>query len=879
MKSCVPIYHSAYSPPPLCLQSLSSSRISHHSFLHLLSLKQVKQSRCLWLRVQARSLKLIQHTVCFQNFSGPPAVNHKGQWHAPRASQVEFHIFGIPERGELPVAVSAMVGSIIARRKLILIILLFSITVVVALTSIVPPGLVVDKITDVFPEHGISSFIVTIKSIIYRVILYLGGLWMTSMGSSSAYFHNVLVSVGSFLTIKRVNNRHLLSLNQESSIKAAKVDESLDTVINNIQSCIANVEDMLLAEKDLHNDAQLSKLKKRLSLLNSKVALLSKGNQYGAASTSVRMTLDPAIKPHVKKPKSRTRMKSIKEDLHQLEVKESNRVQDEDFSVKKSSVTSKLDENYQVSGELHFLKESNDELSMPGNEASETVLDPEFSLPLKEAHGLDVLGPDSCGTATNGKTSEQQKHSFPRSKYIDYWLEHDECGSIILSNVDHTTHKQVNMDYSSHLYNSAPQTYQNTQRKGDFKPSSPESAKESVSIGVHASNVDSEAKSRGIVNFHDNCIRINNVGTLQSHVGNVSHRSAFRGSETTNHYAKEVEKISVGIDGDLDESSKQFMVNSSVKGGSGLEQEVAFLGSTKELAFVQEDADLHVLTGSYNRVNDMEFQKAMNDGEIALKHGKTGLCGKIEVGDAERMLYKAADCFASAATLDPSSVQAIGCWGNSLLVHGELKLRLSRELRHLISTPDVISPYWIRQSKAVDAGERSNHLFLQKQFQAVCEECEELLIQAGRKYRKVLSRSNSEVRALYNWGLALCFRAQLIAEGGQNAIEAADKIYLAAIDKFEAMMGINRRYAPGAMLNWGFALKERSRLRPANSTERISLLQQAKQLFMDALRLQPDDAKIQSAFVTCNLELKELNERQEISSKSEKSFFRKRRSK
>ncbi|KAH6555802.1 hypothetical protein KP509_1Z226900 [Ceratopteris richardii] len=115
--------------------------------------------------------------------------------------------------------------------------------------------------------------------------------------------------------------------------------------------------------------------------------------------------------------------------------------------------------------------------------------------------------------------------------------------------------------------------------------------------------------------------------------------------------------------------------------------------------------------------------------------------------------------------------------------------------------------------------------------------------------------------------------------GGQNAIEAADKIYLAAIDKFEAMMGINRRYAPGAMLNWGFALKERSRLRPANSTERISLLQQAKQLFMDALRLQPDDAKIQSAFVTCNLELKELNERQEISSKSEKSFFRKRRSK
>jgi hypothetical protein len=55
---------------------------------------------------------------------------------------------------------------------------------------------------------------------------------------------------------------------------------------------------------------------------------------------------------------------------------------------------------------------------------------------------------------------------------------------------------------------------------------------------------------------------------------------------------------------------------------------------------------------------------------------------------------------------------------------------------------------------------------LEQTLQEVCEECEELLVEAGRKFRLALSLDRTDMRALYNWGLALCHRAQLISEEG-----------------------------------------------------------------------------------------------------------------
>lgn len=161
-------------------------------------------------------------------------------------------------------------------------------------------------------------------------------------------------------------------------------------------------------------------------------------------------------------------------------------------------------------------------------------------------------------------------------------------------------------------------------------------------------------------------------------------------------------------------------------------------------------------------------------------------------------------------------------------------------------------------------------------MQDVGEECEQLLVEAGRKYRLALSMDRTDMRALYNWGLALCYRGQLIAEEGgevnhpfiasmnsnsssplavgsticagvtlicrrfylhvrysrrgcfnrrprslghrvtcltmcyldspphfsvfytlQTAAQDADKVFLAAIDKFEAMIGLSDTYAAG----------------------------------------------------------------------------------
>ena len=74
-----------------------------------------------------------------------------------------------------------------------------------------------------------------------------------------------------------------------------------------------------------------------------------------------------------------------------------------------------------------------------------------------------------------------------------------------------------------------------------------------------------------------------------------------------------------------------------------------------------------------------------------------------------------------------------------------------------------------------------------------------------------------------------------------------------------------------AMLKWGLTLRARSRLHPMVSPERINLLNQAKQLFEDALRLQPRNAQLCGAYATSIIELEEL-QRKEMESKRNARF-------
>nr|XP_043623097.1 uncharacterized protein LOC122594859 isoform X2 [Erigeron canadensis] len=209
--------------------------------------------------------------------------------------------------------------------------------------------------------------------------------------------------------------------------------------------------------------------------------------------------------------------------------------------------------------------------------------------------------------------------------------------------------------------------------------------------------------------------------------------------------------------------------------------------------------------------------------------------------DAENMLYKSTELLSKAVDMKPMSLLAVGQLGNTYLLHGELKLKLSRKLRALLAQSD---------SNERLHDEVSNREQFVDYLVNVCEECEELLVNAGRKYRLALSIDADDMRALYNWGLALSFRAQLIADIGPEAAFDADKVYLAAIDKFDAMMSKSNAHTPDALFRWGVALQQRSRLRTRNFREKVKLLSQAKRLYEDALlmdsnNLQPSN-KVES---------------------------------
>lgn len=243
--------------------------------------------------------------------------------------------------------------------------------------------------------------------------------------------------------------------------------------------------------------------------------------------------------------------------------------------------------------------------------------------------------------------------------------------------------------------------------------------------------------------------------------------------------------------------------------------------------------------------NDMLFNDYVTEANSLLKEAREWLRHRGIEEDAENMLYKSTGLLSKAVDMKPMSLLAVGQLGNTYLLHGELKLKLSRKLRTFIAQSD--------------AGEFSNREKFVDYLVNVCEECEELLVNAGRKYRLALSIDGDDMRALYNWGLALSFRAQLIADIGPEAAFDADKVYLAAIDKFDAMMSKSNAHTPEALFRWGVALQQRSRLRTGNFREKVKLLSQAKRLYEDALLMDSSNLQVKEALSTCVSELRYKN--------------------
>ncbi|CAO2823834.1 unnamed protein product [Amaranthus hypochondriacus] len=186
-----------------------------------------------------------------------------------------------------------------------------------------------------------------------------------------------------------------------------------------------------------------------------------------------------------------------------------------------------------------------------------------------------------------------------------------------------------------------------------------------------------------------------------------------------------------------------------------------------ELYFRKNKSEIENDLGSFSSSTiskDMFFDRYLRKANELLKQAKDCLKARNDGTYAEERFRESAELLGRAIAIKPLSLLAIGQLGNTYLLHGELKLKISRELRSLLY-------------ETADFGvERSNLLFLedtipskdgiQNLLSSVCEECEALLVEAGRQYRMALSIDRNDVRALYNWGLALSFRAQLIADIG-----------------------------------------------------------------------------------------------------------------
>ncbi|XP_031268300.1 uncharacterized protein LOC116126772 isoform X1 [Pistacia vera] len=253
--------------------------------------------------------------------------------------------------------------------------------------------------------------------------------------------------------------------------------------------------------------------------------------------------------------------------------------------------------------------------------------------------------------------------------------------------------------------------------------------------------------------------------------------------------------------------------------------------------------------------DDVAFNRYLTEANGLLKQAKECIRSSLDDEHVEMILCKSAKLLSKAIVLKPMSLLAVGQLGNTYLLHGELKLWISRELRSLLSRSNVVS---VEKQKRVLKGldyQLAGKDRIASLLVDACEECEELLVKAGKKYRLALSIDGNDVKALYNWGLALSFRAQLVADIGPEAAFDADKIFLAAIEKFDAMMSKGNVYASDALFRWAVVLQQRSRLRPRNSKEKVKLLQQAKRLYEDALHMDCDNLQARDALLSCMSEL------------------------
>uniref|UniRef100_A0A0A9F2G4 Uncharacterized protein n=1 Tax=Arundo donax TaxID=35708 RepID=A0A0A9F2G4_ARUDO len=142
-----------------------------------------------------------------------------------------------------------------------------------------------------------------------------------------------------------------------------------------------------------------------------------------------------------------------------------------------------------------------------------------------------------------------------------------------------------------------------------------------------------------------------------------------------------------------------------------------------------------------------EFNRNVEEAAEILRKAREYMISRADEETADALLYKSARLLSTAVALRPTSLVAMGQLGNTYLLHGELKLKISHELRTLLANTGAFlnGRERVPQSRKVDT-RILNRENISSVLVDVCEECESLLVENGRSYRTALSIDSGDVK-------------------------------------------------------------------------------------------------------------------------------------
>lgn len=216
-----------------------------------------------------------------------------------------------------------------------------------------------------------------------------------------------------------------------------------------------------------------------------------------------------------------------------------------------------------------------------------------------------------------------------------------------------------------------------------------------------------------------------------------------------------------------------------------------------------------------------------------------------DLGVAEAAFYEASECFQTVLQQEPDNVKALGNSGNVFMAHGSLKSRVLEAAR---SAAEAAAG-----SVAPDAIEASK--------ERLAEEAEELLVVAGRRFKRVLELDPEQARAFVNWGRVVGLRAELRLAQGQE--KDAIGLFENAAEKFEAALelgadaGLTCKLAGRALFTaaqlmmaaepYGFP-NDPSLVEPT-----YDLMKEAERFLERALQVDPADEEAREKLEACKL--------------------------